>query len=153
MKFLRSKIIDTHLDQTRIDSIIVEKNKTAPSVQEEGDFYPRMMGYLVGYIINGYDLSLFEKVIVFTDSLPVKKKRKAIEKSIKQVLSQRMPANLIYCIYHHASKSNYDLQIVDYCNWAIYRKWENGDYRSYDIIKKVIFSEFDIFRKGKTLYY
>src|SRR5208283_5101463 len=116
------------------------------ALQKEELFYPEMIGYLLPYVIKGYDLSLFNKVIVFTDTIPVNRKRKAIEKAIKQTLAQKLPANVSYEIFHHESKSSYDLQNVDYCNWAVYRKWELQDDRSYQIIRSVMRSEFDIFR-------
>jgi hypothetical protein len=147
------EIINTHLDQTRLDSLIVEKIKTGPALQAEEKFYPRMLGYLLKYVVNGYDLTMLEKVIVFTDSIPVQRKRKAIQKAIKIFLANVLPAGVTYGIYHHASKSNFDLQIADYCNWAVYRKWESGDARSYDIIRRVVRSEFDIFQKGTKYYY
>lgn len=147
------EIINTHLDQTRIDSLIVEKRKTTPDLQQEERFYPEMLGHLLSCVVNGYDFNLFEKVIVFTDNLPIQRKKRAIEKAIKKVLVHKLPQSLAYYIFHHASKSNYDLQIVDYCNWAIYRKWESQDLRSYDIIERAIKSEFDIFRTGKEYYY
>lgn len=147
------EIINTHLDQTRLDSLIVEKRKTGPALQAEEKFYPRMLGYLLKYVVNGYDLTMLEKVIVFTDSIPVQRKRKAIQKAIKIFLANVLPAGVTYSIYHHASKSNFDLQIADYCNWAVYRKWESRDARSYDIIRRVVRSEFDIFQKGTKYYY
>ena len=58
-----------------------------------------------------------------------------------------------YQVLLHDSKSNVDLQIADYCNWAIYRKWSRGDERSYNLIRTAIRSEFDIFRSGSTYYY
>ena len=74
-------------------------------------------------------------------SLPVQKKRRAVEKAIKKTLSAKLPGGTKYRIFHHASKSNYDLQIVDYCNWAIYRKYEFGYSLSYDLIKRVMRTE------------
>ncbi len=146
-------VINTHLDQTRIDTLVAEKRKTGPSLQAEERFYPEMLGYLLPYVINGYDLNLFEKIIIFTDSVPIHRKRQAIEKAIKKVLVHKLPIGITYYIFHHASKSNYDLQIVDYCNWAIYRKWERQDFRSYEIIGRVVKSEFDIFKDGSRYYY
>jgi len=146
-------IIHRHLNGTRIDSLIVEKRKTGPALPKEELFYPEMMGYLLPYVIKGYDLSLFGKVLVFTDTIPINRKRKAIEKAIKQTLAKKLPGNATYEIFRHASKSNCDLQIVDYCNWAIYRKWEMQDDRSYQIIRKVIKSEFDIFQTGTKYHY
>ena len=146
-------VIHRYINQTRIDSLIVEKRKTAPALQEEERFYPEMLGYLLKYVINGYDLSQFEKLLVFTDNIPLQRKKKAIEKTIKKVLANVLPTGVVYEIFHHASKSNFDLQIVDYCNWAIYRKWELKDLRSYEGIKGVVQSEFDIFDTGKIFYY
>jgi len=146
-------IIDTHLDQTIIDSLIVEKNKTDPLLQKEEKFYPEMLGHLLTDVIKEYDLNLFEKIIVFTDSLPIQKKRKAVEKAIKKTLAHKLPVGAAYYIFHHASKSNYDLQIVDYCNWAIYRKWERQDLRSYETIRRVVRKELDIFKTKDKSYY
>lgn len=146
-------IIEARLNETRIDSLIVEKRKTGLALRGEEKFYPEMIGYLLPYVVKGYNLNLFEKVVVFTDSIPIQKKRRAVEKSIKKVLAHKLPIGVTYYIFHHASKSNYDLQIVDYCNWAIYRKWENQDLRSYEIIKRAIQSEFDIFKPGNRFYY
>ena len=147
------EIINTRLPQIRIDSLIIEKRKTISSLRKESKFYPRMFKYLLSYVIGGYNLNLFQEIIVFTDSLPVQKKKRAIEKAIKEFLTNKLPREITYHIFHHASKSNHYLQIADYCNWAIYRKWERQDLRSYEIIKGVVKSEFDIFRKGPKCYY
>lgn len=77
----------------------------------------------------------------------------AIEKAAKVTLARILPKTARYRILHHDSKSNMDLQIVDYCNWAIYRKWDAQDERSYQLIRSVVVSEFDFCRTGTTLYY
>lgn len=135
------EIINSHLDQTRIDSLTVEKKKILTHLQADDHFYPQLLADLLVEVMKGYDLSLFEQVIVFTDSLPVQRKRKTVEKAIKKTLAAKLPPGTRYSIFHHSSKSNYDLQIVDYCNWAIYRKNESGDARSYEVIKRVIKTE------------
>ena len=146
-------IIRRNLANIRIDSIIVEKRKIGPALRPEEHFYPRMLGYLIKYIINGYQLDRYKEVIVFTDQIPVRKKRNAIEKAAKTTLSELLPQSVRYRVLHHDSKSNMDLQIIDYCNWAIYRKWDAGDERSYQIIKPAVSSEFDFCRTGTTFYY
>lgn len=45
------------------------------------------------------------------------------------------------------------LQIADYCSWAIQRKWERNDDRSYALVQDKIYSEFDVFSGGTTQYY
>jgi hypothetical protein len=45
------------------------------------------------------------------------------------------------------------LLAVDYCNWAVYVKWERGELRPYQMIQEKLRSEFEIFREGATRYY
>jgi len=45
------------------------------------------------------------------------------------------------------------IQIADYCAWAIQRKWERQDTRSYAIIQRKIATEFPAFAVGSHLYY
>ena len=146
-------IIRRNLAGVRIDTLVVEKRKTGPALQPVEAFYPRMLGYLLKYILDQHDLKLFQEVIVFTDSLPVQKKRDAVEKAIKTTLAGQLPVSARYRVLHHDSKSNFDLQIADYCTWALYRKWNNGDERSYQHIQPAVRSEFDIFQTGTTYYY
>jgi len=146
-------IIRNDLGSFRIDSLVIEKRKTGPALQVLEKFYPRMIGYLLRYVLDPKNLKDFAEVIVITDSIPISKKRKAIEKAVKQTLSRMLPRGTRYKILHHASKSCNGLQIADYCNWAIFRKWERMDLRSYDLIRSGIQSEFDIFRSGQRYYY
>jgi len=54
---------------------------------------------------------------------------------------------------HWPPESDPCLQVADYCVWAIQRKWERDDSRSYDLIKDKIESEFDVWSIGSTHYY
>ena len=76
-----------------------------------------------------------------------------MEKAVKLTLSGLVKDGLQYNIYHHQSKSNLNLQVVDYLNWSIFRKWERGDARSYELIQKAVDAEWDVFRHGETIYY
>jgi hypothetical protein len=135
-----------------VDAVVVEKRKTGPSLQPPEKFYPKMLGYLLRYAVEKASHGVGE-VVVITDNLPVAKKRKAVEKVVKTVLTKMLPAGTPYRMMHHSSRAHYGLQIADYFNWAIYRKWEHGDAASYSKIKPLIRSEFDIFRSGVRDYY
>jgi len=137
----------------RIDSIIVEKRKTGPGLREPKKFYPSMLGYLIRYVIKGTDLRDIDEVLVITDTIPIQKKRRAIEKAVKVTLRSMLPPTTKFRIMHHMSRSTYGLQIADYCNWAVFRKWERGDSLFYQKIRPGISSEFDIFRGGQLHYY
>lgn len=146
-------IIGQHLPQFRIDSLIVEKRKTQPQFRAQEKFYPAMLGYLLKYVFKQVMGENHKQIIVKTDQLPLNKKRKAFEKAIKTTLADMLPNHARYRVLHHESRSSISLQVADYCNWAIYKKWTTGDSRSYDLIKEGIKSEFDIFRTGKEYYY
>ena len=74
-------IITSNIGNLRIDSLIVEKPKTGPAFQVVEKFYPRMIGYLIRYVLEPRNLREYAEVIVITDSIPVSRKREAIEKA------------------------------------------------------------------------
>ena len=146
-------IIQKHLAGVRVDVLLVEKRKTAPAMQTNDQFYPHMLGQLIRAILAQHTLSDFAEVIVFTDRLPVQRKRSAIEKAVKLTLASCLPPATRYRVLHHDSKSNCDLQIADYCTWAVYRKWSLGDQRSFLLIAPAVISEWDFFQAETTAYY
>ncbi len=146
-------IIGARLEGCTVDATIIEKRKTGPSLQDTAKFYPKMLGYHLRYILERVDWCGVAEVVVITDRIPVTKKRRAVEKAVKQTLSEMLPKGAIYRVMHHDSKSNFDLQIADYCTWAIQRKWTQMDERSYRLIAPVVRSEFDIFQTGTFNHY
>lgn len=76
--------IETNCSSLRADSIIVEKRKTHPKVQQPERFYPETLGYLLRWTIKQESLGDASEVIVVTDVLPLNSKRKAIEKALRQ---------------------------------------------------------------------
>ena len=135
-----------------VDAVIVEKRKTGPSLQVPEKFYPKMLGYLLRFAIEKAQRGLGE-VVVITDSLPVASKRNAIEKAIKITLADMLPDRTPYRIMHHASRAHYGLQIADYFNWAVFRRWEHQDPAAFQSVAPQIRSAFEIFRNGKRDYY
>lgn len=147
------ELIAGHLDSLCIDSLIVEKRKTGPALRDDRRFYPEMLGYLLKYVLPREVEAGAREVIVITDTLPVQKKRRAIEKAIQQALAKMLPPGMRYRILHHASRSHYGLQLADCCCWAVFRKWQRGETEFYDLLKPALRSEFDIFRTGTRFYY
>ena len=145
--------ITSNLDSGRADSVIVEKRKTHPKLQDPHRFYPEMLGYLLRWMVNEESLDSTSEVIVVTDVLPVNKKRRALEKAVKTTLKKMLPPSASHRVMHHDSRSCCGLQVADYLNWAVQRKWERDDDRSYKLIQTMLKSEFAIFRHGKTIFY
>lgn len=141
-------LIAKSLDSLRIDTLVVEKSKIESPLQTIERFYPEMLGRLLRILFTSQRADLHDDVIIVTDSIPVKRQRRAVEKAVKKTLSRNLPEGLRYRMLHHASKSNFGLQIADYCNWAIFRKWERNDTRSYDLIKDALKSELHQYYEG-----
>ncbi len=137
----------------RIDALIVEKPKTIPTLRSELRFYPEMLGYLLRWALPRARTMSDRNIAVVTDSLPIKKHRRAMERGIRTTLSRQVPAGFSYDVFHHQSRSHLGLQIADYCSWAIFRKYERGDTKHYDTVEGAIKSEFEIFRSSSTTYY
>lgn len=154
-RFVRSVVFEKlsiSIPPNSVDAVIVEKSKTGPALRAIERFYPEMLGYLLRYVLDNVSGAIGE-VVVITDSIPVSKKRNAVEKAMKTTLKAMLPKKTPFRVMHHASRAHYGLQIADYFNWAIYRKWEHGDPTAHKIISDQIRSEFDIFRRGTRHYY
>jgi hypothetical protein len=135
----------------RIDVTILEKSKAQPHLHAESALY-KMAWFLhfkhVAPRIAGPDDRLF----VVASRLGTKKKRGSFHTAVDDVVAQVSP-----CASHRVAfwpaDSDPCLQVADYCIWAIQRKWEREDARSYDLIKDKIESEFDVWSVGTTHYY
>jgi hypothetical protein len=133
---------------------VVEKCKVNPAIRDENIFYPKFAGMALRFVFRGSVEPRTSRVLAFTDTLPIKKQREAVEKTFKLTCRADLH-NLPFDIYHHARQSNCWLQVVDYCCWSIYRKWENADIRTYDQLRsRLAKSELEVFRRGdKVTYY
>jgi hypothetical protein len=92
-------------------------------------------------------------LIAFTDTLPIKRNRESVVKSIKETCRAEL-GRIPFEILHHRRESNVWIQIADYCTWAVFRKWESSDLRSYDQLSvRLQAPELDCLRFGTTRYY
>jgi Protein of unknown function (DUF3800) len=146
-------IIQKHLDDMIIDALVVEKRKTHPSLHQESRFYPEMLGYFLRHVLGSRRLEAYKEVLVMTARLKSGARSKGFEKTVKATLVKMLPAKVRWRVLHHPSHCNFDLQVADYCSWAIYRKWNDSDMRSYNLISHAVRKEFEIFARGTKFYY
>ena len=149
------------IDCYDIDSIIVEKCKANPSIRDVVSLYRKVYGILLQYVFRRY--SKVDKILIFLDEAPNQKKKHAIEKGIKETLSEllgkdKIGKDITYHMTHLPSVFSYGLQAADYCCWALKKKWgdwENkSDIRPYNEIAHRVKSQLDIFERGDgTKYY
>lgn len=146
-------VIGAHLDELRIDCLVVEKRKTRPALQEDERLYRWSLGYLLRRVLSYERDAGASEVMVITDTIPVKKKRKAAEKAIHGAVARNQLPGMKYRILHHQSRSHFGLQVADYCCWALFRKWQRGESAWYDRIKPALRSELDVFEAETQHYY
>ena len=106
--------------------------------REDGPFYATMADFTLRMALQHYPSA--EPIYLITDRLPVKQKRQAVIKGFKACLAS-IAGGREYHIDHQVSAAQGGLQAADYLNWAVYRKWERGDERSYDLIQAYVKSE------------
>jgi len=154
---VRNRVFDiiSTLDCHRIDSVIVDKKKTGPSIQPLNRFYPMMIENLLKYPFDpkGIDVSGFDKVFIFMDRESSRAhEREALKKAVKLSLAHHLKG-IPYVMCMHSSGTHTCLQMVDYCSWAIFVKWEKNEHRPYNKIKGLVASEFLIFQQGNVDWY
>lgn len=145
-------IISTLSQQLRVDSIIAQKNKANPKFHQQPLEFYRVLGEtLLKYAFNRAMWGDYNHVVVVFSSLFDKKKRGIVKQAFKSLIKQY--AKVPFALYFHDSKFDLCNQAADYFGWAIYRKWESTDDRSYVLVQHLIKSEFAIFEKGDTEFY
>lgn len=128
------EIIAEVLPRDAITAFVVEKCKLPKGLRDPEKFYPEFMGPLIKNEVNDASAPVFS----FSDVLPVVRKRNAIEKSVITELSHRVGGRGSHVFLHHASKSNFDLQIADYCCWAVWRAYARGDNEPVKILRNAL---------------
>jgi hypothetical protein len=131
---------------------IMEKSKAQPQVRSTHErFYKYGWLYLFRHgIING--LAASDELLITAASVKTKKAQGAFTDAVNDVIQQHLPRaqwRTSFC----PCACDPCLQIADYCTWAIQRKWERGDDRSYKLIKSRMKYEYDLWAHGTRHYY
>lgn len=150
---VRDRVYSTLLEhQFTVQATIMEKSKALPRTREtKPDFYK--YGYFY-HFKHGISKALTSncEALVTTASLGTKKERVAFETAVSDVMRQTKRAKAWKADFMPSS-SDPCLQVADYCAWAIMRKWERGDDRSYQIVANRITYEYDLFSTGSQHHY
>ena len=141
--------------QFTIQATIMEKRKARPHIRSTNDLF-----YKHGWFQHfrwGMTEPLREstEVHVTAASVATKKAQVGFEDAVRDVLRQTGGKKTVKPSFWK-SETDPCLQIADYCTWAIQRKWEKKDTRSYEIIEIIeerITYEYDVFKKGTDYYY
>ena len=154
---VRNEVFDIihNLSNIRVDSVVVDKRKTGPSIRSIEKFYPIMLENLLKYPFDprGIDVSKYDRVFIFCDRASgTKRQKQALLAGIKTYLSRHLKG-IPYHVCMHSSASHPYLQIVDYISWAIYVAQERGENRPLDQVRHLVKSQFPIFERETTIWY
>ena len=150
---IRDEVYDLIRDEDfTVQATIMEKSKAQPQVRESNERFYKY-GWLYhfrhGIMSNAQKT---DELLITTASVATRKAQGAFTDAVNDVVQQ------------HISRSQWRtsfcpcacdpcLQIADYCTWAIQRKWERGDERSYKLIKNMITYEYELWERGTKHYY
>ena len=138
--------------ELRIDATIFEKAKTNARLRsEEVWFYEETWHQHLKFVAPQV-LVQQEELFVVSATLGTRGKRAQFRQAVQDAVAARSEGRIAKTVAWDASCEPC-LQAADYCCWAIQRKWERGDHRSYDLISDKIESELDVFRRGRKRYY
>lgn len=129
----------------------MEKRKTQPHLANDQERFYKMAWYLHFRHVAPLVTSASTELLVIAAQIGTKKRRKAMRLGIADVVDQSTRCKWEVAFWPAASDPC--LQVADYCCWAIQRKYERADTRSYDLINDKIKSEFQPFDSGQQTYY
>ena len=114
-------------------------------------FYKYGWFYLFRHGISG-TIGKTDEMLLTAASVKTKKAQGAFTDAVNDVVQQHIPRSQWRTSFCPCGCDPL-LQLADYCTWAIQRKWERNDARSYDIIKDHITYEYDLWSHGSKHYY
>jgi hypothetical protein len=151
---IRSAVFDAlqELD-FRVDVTILDKPKAQPQTHINEPTFYKYAWYFHMKHFAPRALAANDELLVVAATMGTKKGKAAFRGAIEDVLTQCVPFRVKRTLAFWRDESDFALQAVDYCTWAVMRKWERGDDMYYNIIKDKIASEYDLWQRGVTTYY
>lgn len=135
----------------RFDVTIFEKRNALPHLQQNPARFYQTAWYQHLKFVAPRVVGRDDELLVVASELQIERKKRQILDAIHDVVRQVGVAARAEAIFVAAS-SDPCLQAADYLSWAVQRKHESGDDRSYNQIAHLIQSEFFPFRNGTPQY-
>ncbi|MGH8905258.1 MAG: DUF3800 domain-containing protein [Egibacteraceae bacterium] len=136
----------------RVDATVVDKAKTQDHLRADYPSFYREALYLRFKHLIPAVADRRDDLAVVASSLRIKKMRAALAESVHDVVA-RVARTRRHISAFHQTSTDPCLRVADYVTWAIQRRHESADERSYELIRHLIKSEFEPFRFGPITYY
>ncbi|WP_102957760.1 DUF3800 domain-containing protein [Mangrovicella endophytica] len=143
---VRDAVYDTlTAHEFTVQAQICDKSKAYDRVKESRErFYKYPWYYLLKHGVSKH-VPQGSHLYATAASIGTKKERQTYINNIKDVLWQNV-RGATFSVDFRPAMADPCLQVADYCAWAIQRKWERGDRRSYDLIRSRITYEYSLWR-------
>jgi hypothetical protein len=135
-----------------VDATIFEKPKIGPYYRQQQPFFYHFVWYRHTRRIAPLVAGRGDQVLVISSALGTRKSRLQFHRAVSDAVGWLLPA-VPHRTAHGSAASDPCLCAADYVGWAIQRKWEMGDHRSYNLIAHKIRSEEDEFSASTQLFY
>jgi hypothetical protein len=150
---VRDKVFDLLQKQNfKIQATIMEKSKAQPHIRKTNHrFYNYGWFYHFKFAAPKIITRNIREMRITTASIGTQRGQREFTSAVNDVVQQVVKSDwrTNFC----RSIGDPCLQAADYCTWAIQRKWESGNAKSYDLIKDKINHEVDMWSHGTTHYY
>lgn len=150
---VRDEVFDFILKQDfEVQATIMEKSKAQEHIRvSDSTFYQYGWNYHFRHGL-ARRVRKADEVMITVASMGTKKKKSDFSDAVRKVVRtyDDRPKLVLANWPCHCDPC---LQFADYCTWAIQRKWEGGDDRSYRLIKDRITYEYDLWEHGMLHYY
>lgn len=138
--------------QFRIDATVLEKCKAQPQTRTTDVAFYQYAWYYHFKHVGPLLFRQSNRLLITAAALGSKRTRAAFKQGVNNTLQQVAPRNQWQVSFMDSAKDPM-LWAADYCAWAIQRKWEMQDQRSYQLIRPQIVTEYDLWRVGTVRYY
>ncbi len=131
----------SELPKLKILTVILNKQKVYVDLRNQKNYlYNYTANILLDRLHTSGILSDGEPIQLYIDRKDTKRRlRENFTNYLRQGMTSRRGGN--FSVELHTSHENRSLQAVDFLSWAIFRKYEYGDYQYYELIKDKITDE------------
>lgn len=137
----------------QVQATIMEKSKALPKVRPTKErFYHYGWYYHLQYAAPKI-VRHAQHILITAASVGTHKGQAHFSMAVNDVAQQVIKGGRQFRTNFCRSIADPCLQAADYCTWAIQRKWEFGDQRSYALIQSKIVHEADMWSHGTTHHY
>lgn len=151
---IRDRVFDVlAAHEFAIDVTVFEKSKANPLLYASlVDFYRSAWFWHLRRVIPDRCLPAPELLVVAAE-LRTNATRRAYYEALRTAMTDVEASETAYETAFWPASTDLCIQAADYCGWAVFRKWESGDTRSYRLIEDRVGREYDLFARGTTHYY